>query len=258
MRQKIKTKGDIFKDMKCQDKVRAESGNILFIILVAIALFGALSFAVSNMMRSGNAEAITEQKASILADEILAHARDIRQTVQTLKISNGCEDTEISFENATVSGYEHSPVTRDACKVYHPDGGGLNYIEPVYEWLAPVSPTPVFHGEWYFGPVCASDIGQSGGCDDTMKDVVLFLPYINEQLCLTLNDKMGIDNPAGAPPTEAANGWTTSNIKFDGDFSAGGTQLQQNGNRAGCFEGNSAASTPPSGTYHFYQVMIVR
>lgn len=240
-------------------KDKAESGNVLFIILIAIALFGALSFAVSNMMRSGNAEAISEQRASILADEILAYARDIRQTVQNLRISNGCEDEDISFENSIITGYEHtSPVARDECKIFHPDGGGLSYIAPIEDWLVTLSPVPVFRGEWYFGPVCAEDIGQAGACSEATKDVVMFLPYINKQLCITLNDKLGVDNPSGDPPVEASNGWTASNFKFTGDFSVGGTQLQQAGNRAGCFEGFNASSIPPSDTYHFYQVLLVR
>ncbi len=234
-------------------KSNAESGNVLFIILIAIALFAALSFAVSNIMRSGNAEAISEQRASILADEILAQIRDIRQTVLNLRISNGCEDIDISFENPTVAGYEHTPVADDKCKVFHPSGGGLNYIVPVQDWSMPISPTPVFHREHYFtGSVIAQDIGTAE------RDLVYFLPYISLPICLQLNQKLGIDNPAGSPPVEAANGWTTSNVKFTGEYSSGGTQLQRGGAMAGCFEGNNVSSTPPTGTYHFFQILLPR
>ena len=88
---------------------KPESGNVLFIILIAVALFGALNFVVGNMLRGGNPQAISEQKASILADEILAQARDIDRLFKTYvfrtavammilasKIQYGPQDTSIA------------------------------------------------------------------------------------------------------------------------------------------------------------------
>jgi hypothetical protein len=52
--------------------IRSESGNALFYILIGVVLFAALGMAVSSSMRGGgNAEAIQEDRAKILSDELL-------------------------------------------------------------------------------------------------------------------------------------------------------------------------------------------
>ena len=231
----------------------SEQGSILVVILVAVILFAALSYTVANMMRTGNADKISEEKASLYADEILAYAQQMRRAIHDMKISNGCEDEDISFENTTVAGYDHSPVATDECKVFHPSGGGLSYIAPAEQLLASLGSTPVFYGEHYFtGGVNAEDLGTAA------HDLIYYLPYISRVICIQLNEKAGIDNPGGEPPVEGSHGWTTSNLKFVGNYTAGGVQLERSGTMSGCFEGNSAGSTPPEDTYHFYQILIAR
>jgi len=114
--------------------INPQSGNVLFYILIAVVLFGALGFAVSGMMRGGSGGGIGKEKASLYAAEILTYAKQIDDTVKNMQILNDCADEEISFENSTVSGYEHSPVARDECKAFHPDGGGMTYRAEA-EWF---------------------------------------------------------------------------------------------------------------------------
>lgn len=229
----------------------SEHGSILVVILVAVILFGALSYTIANMMRTGNADKIGEEKASLYADEILNYAQQLRRAIQNMRISNGCEDEDISFENSVVAGYTNG--TNTDCQAFHADGGGLTYIAPSAQLLASLGSTPVFYGEHYFtGGVNAEDIGT------TAHDLIYYLPYISRIICIQLNEKVGIDNPGGEPPVEGSHGWTTSNLKFTGDYAAGGVQLQRNGTMNGCFEGNGAGTTPPEDTYHFYQILIPR
>ena len=84
----------------CQEKGKNETGGAIVWILVAIALFAALNYAVSKGTRSG-ATTISKEQAVVASNEILDYGRAIRQAVQTLQI-NGCGDTEISFENSVV------------------------------------------------------------------------------------------------------------------------------------------------------------
>ena len=75
-------------------------------------------------------------------------------------------------------------------------------------------------------------------------------------VCEDINEKLGITNPSG-PPVNNAFGTTA---QFTGTYDDGspgllgdnGEEVNFAGKPAGCFDG------PPSGTYHFYQVLIAR
>jgi hypothetical protein len=235
-----------------------ESGNVLFFILIAVVLFGALSFVVGNMMRGGSAEQITEDRAKILASGIIDYGNAIRQAMQNIRISNGCSAAELSFETPSLTDYTNVG-TRDGCKIFSPAGGDLSYIAPSTDALASLDPIPDLSGEWYFtGGVCAMGLGQSPTtCTPADKDIVAYLPYLNRTTCLAINDALSIDNPGGNPPREGGGAWASTPFKFNGSF-AGGTQLNRGGAMTGCFEGNNATSTPPSGTYHFFQILYIQ
>ena len=74
----------------------SEKGSVIFIILIAIILFAALGYAVSNMMRGPSN--IGNETAGIYASEILTYAQSVREAVHMMRISNGCDDSQISFE----------------------------------------------------------------------------------------------------------------------------------------------------------------
>ena len=61
------------------------------------------------------------------ASEILQYGSLLENTITRLRIINGCSDTDISFVNDVVTGYDHTPEADDECKVFHPDGGGLTW-----------------------------------------------------------------------------------------------------------------------------------
>ncbi len=92
-----------------------------------IALFAALGFAISRGTQTG-ISGMTKQQTNLAATQILDYAQAIKNAVRELQI-NGCSDTEISFENAIVAGYNNPNSPSDgSCNVFHPNGGGLTYI----------------------------------------------------------------------------------------------------------------------------------
>jgi len=239
-----------------------EAGSALFIILIVIVLFGALSFAVVQMLRSGNPELITEEQKALYGDEILDYGRALRQTVQNIRISNGCEAEDISFENTVLGGYTHSPVASDACKIFNVSGGGMNYRIPPEEWLDTSQSAQTLYQEWYAtGATCAVNVGsgtttcESDGDDN--EELVAIVPYVMKSICIAINERMGITNPGGDPPANSGTAFSLAQ-KYDGSFTDGIGEINHAnlyGKLAGCFEGSG---TPPSGTYHFYQVLIAR
>jgi type II secretory pathway pseudopilin PulG len=235
----------------------SQAGNVLFFILIAIALFSALSFVVANMMRGGSPTVVSEEKASVFAAEILDYGRTLRQAVQNVRI-NGCDDDDISFSNIFVSGYAHSPVVSNTCKVFNAGGGAITYVTPHDKWLASMSSPPTLQGQWYFpANICVTDVGSGGagcGSDSTdNEDLVVILPYIRQEICEKINSRLNLGASALSASDDA---WPSAATKFTGSYSDD-TSIDQSGTMAGCFEGDGA-NTPASGTYHFYQVLLAR
>ena len=224
----------------------SESGNVLFLILVGVMLFAALSYTVAQMLRSGNADAIGDQQASLYADEILDYARTLRQTVQSLKISNGCENEDISFENSVVAGYTNG--TNTSCQVFHADGGALTFQDAV---------SNVTSQDWYFsGGTEVIGIGTLCG-DENCTEIIAVLPNINIKICQQINDKMGIDDSVAGDVTDNVNMVS----QYTGDLSYQNSRIGDAagnlaGKTAGCM--TSAGSPTPAGSYAFYQVLVAR
>lgn len=240
----------------------------MFYVLIAVALLAALAYAIAQSGR-GSVVTLSDDKAKLYATEIIAFGGVMTNAVAQLRL-RGYKDTQISFENPIVSGYVNSNCTSDACKVFHLSGAGVTYTPPKAVWLDPAKSASTGYGVYYFtGRSCVAEVGagsyspacNSNGEDD--EELLMILPYVDKNLCVKINDLVGVDNVIGDPPQEYMNSFNVSVDKFIGSYSGGyaiGAALTEeasnlNGHRAGCFEG---AGTPPAGTYHFYQVLEPR
>lgn len=239
-----------------------ERGNVLFIILIAVVLFAALSWAVSQSIKGGDPKTISQEKQKLYAENILSTARAIRAAVHDLRISNGCSDTDISFENVAVAGYEHSPAAMAKCRLFGSAGGGLNYSAPFSSWLDGNFVAQALYGKIYVaGNICVPKIGQgdTGACSGDGQDneeLVLFIPFLKREVCVQVNALLKVANPGGAPPVETGDAWNAGVPKFTGSY-GDSVSLDQDGLMAGCF-GGSGAAAPPANSYTFFQVLLAR
>jgi hypothetical protein len=95
----------------------SHNGNVLFIILIAVALFAALSYAVSSSFRGGG-DTITDEQARIGAGDILRSMQAIKEGY-TYLMNQGCSIDDIAFD---------SPATTNLnCQIFHPQGAGIAY-----------------------------------------------------------------------------------------------------------------------------------
>jgi len=210
-------------------------GSVLMYILIAVALFAALSYTVSNIMRSGNTEIAGEQKANILADDILTTAEKMKQAVQGLRISNGCEQTGISFENTSLAGYTHSPVATDSCKLFHADGGDLIYTAPTTDFGSGT--------EWVFtGALSIVGLNTDCGSGDTCTELLAVLDGIKLPICKAINKKLGIVTASGNPPVQND---PVTFTKFAGSYTW--AEDLDDDNNDNVLNGKSAACTQASG-----------
>lgn len=105
----------------------SQRGSVLVLILVMIALFGALSFAMTDSFKSGGTT-ISRDKARLAATEIINHLQSVRDGVKALLI-NGCDITHLNFLNSVykrVNGNPAeaaAPITSADCAVYGTSGG---------------------------------------------------------------------------------------------------------------------------------------
>lgn len=103
------------------------SGNVLFLILIAVALFAALSYAVTQATGGGVID-ISAEKSDLDTAKQQSIQANIDGALWRLKLVNGCRDNEISYETPAGDNENPDAPTDNTCHVYHPAGGGVPYI----------------------------------------------------------------------------------------------------------------------------------
>lgn len=153
----------------------SSSGNVLFLILIAVALFAALSYAVTSSTRSGGGDA-SKEKVILAVNQFEQFKSSVNTSYLRLKM-NGCSIESINVLNALTSGmllvpYSSSGVLGNSCDLYSTNGGGV---------VLPYSELPATYGTYFnnpslkFGPIIftAGTIGL-GSAED---DLLLIMPY---------------------------------------------------------------------------------
>lgn len=178
-----------------------QSGNVLFIIFIGIALFAALSFAVSRGMRSGG-ESVSKEKTSLSVNELIQYSNAVSQSIKAIKALNGCTDTQINFANTIISGYSNASAPADgSCNIFEQQGGGLTYQTPDDKILDPAYQADAAYRKWLFtGRFCVNSVGTGVGstCAAENAELLMILPYINNETCNKLVEMMGNPNAPSA------------------------------------------------------------
>ena len=188
--------------------MKAQKGNALFLILIAVALFAALSYAVTNSGRGGSG--IDREQAELQISQILQYGASIKTAIMRMKITSGCSDTQISFHydsdgdgaletDGSDDYYNPNANGLTECYVFHTDGGGLSFELPPADFFS-VTGLPKWGEQYSFvGTDCVPDVGTGAGSicynngtiDDTELNMVLV--GINDEMCQALNARVGYD-----------------------------------------------------------------
>ncbi len=217
-----------------------QSGNALFLILIAVALFAALSYAVTQSGRGGGS--IDREQAQIRAAELVQVIGNVRNAVMKLKLLNGCADEEISsysdlYSTPSTFDNSNSPVAGGdfTCHIHHPDGGNVLYF-----------------GEDKGEPICGADCGNyvmlmSGrhavqGLGTANVDLMYMIDGVNEEFCNAFNRYVGID--AASVPTDSTS--IAGADAWQGTFADGSPRVIGDGDAIfvgqdmGCFDSSSS------------------
>jgi hypothetical protein len=163
---------------------KAEKGNVLFLILIAVALFAALSYAVTQSTRGGG-EGATSETNLVNSAQITQYPSTIRTAVIRM-IINGIDYQDLEF-NAPAD-FGDCSLSNANC-VFHPQGGGATHQK---------APANVMEdgetGDWFFNLEFEVDeIGTSATGAIEGNELIAFLPGIKESLCDRINEELGID-----------------------------------------------------------------
>jgi len=253
-------------------KDNKQNGNALFFILIAVVMLGLLTIILSrggsNVEQTGSFE-----RNTIQASKILRFAKSIEAAVQQMKLRNISEN-EISFQNdISTTDYTNSRCDDasdsnfPSCLVFDVEGAGLTYQKPDANWLDNANSGETYYGDWLFtGDVCIPEIGEgrNGICaaDTGNLELLAVLPYIDLTLCQQINKTVKARISTGNPPSDESSAWTSGSSEFKGVYGVAARVLADPApsvdianSYTGCFEGDQ---DPPSGTYHFYHVILAR
>lgn len=235
-------------------RIISQNGNMLFIVLVGIALLGFLTLILSRSSEHTEDTGSTEQ-SSITASEILRQAGGMQGAFGRLQAS-GCSEYQISFDGTSIAGYANAKAPADeSCHMFAMGGGGMKDLTAKTGWLDETLTAQPGYAEWNVSnDVCVEGVGlDDASCasdGDNNEETILWLGYLTQTMCLQVNRIAGVSNPSGAPPVSSYTwlpaGRYTGVVAEAGRLSTTGAVLT--GKKAGCFEDGG-------GNYVFYQVL---
>jgi len=224
----------------------SQRGSALFMILIAVALFAALSYAVSQQRESG--VALSTEKIRLYAGDVLDMGNKMADTVGQMRLRK-IQNTQLSFENTIVTGYTNTTCLTDMCKVFAYNGGGRDWETPVAD---------INKGaDWsYTGDIAVQNIGT------TNPDLVALLPMVTLTICNRINSLIGITGASGPPPEFTG---VIAN-KFTGVYAAAPFDMADpviQGQKSACVSlkassGTALSALVGSAGYVYYHVLDAR
>lgn len=161
-----------------------EAGNALIYVLIAIALFAALSFVLARQTDTSESAGVSGDKANLYATQLISYATQTKQVMDQLVFS-GTDINNLDFMLPSDPAFNTGTTGDHVNMVYHPDGGGLIPATLPPEVIKQTDADPV--AGWYLGRFNNIDWTKTGG-----QDVILVAYQIDQSVCQKINDKLGV------------------------------------------------------------------
>ncbi|MCK5285037.1 MAG: hypothetical protein KAJ86_05565 [Alphaproteobacteria bacterium] len=238
----------------------SERGNVLFLILIAVALFAALSYAVTQSTRTGGGSGDNET-ALISSAQLTQYPASLRTAIVRM-IIGGVNIGDLEFN--TPANFSNCTTGNKYC-VFHPSGGGATYATAPADMMASTGGNTA--GTWYFnGENQIHLLGTSSGDETPVLanvDLIAFLPGISLTLCSRINEELGLPI---SPPVDGGIDYATQMINTDGSTptglcsacglgeTIGSDTASLDGQPFGCFIEDGGAND----VYVYYHVLVER
>lgn len=188
----------------------SQSGNILFYILMAIVLIGALTIALRDT--GGMDSNINKENAKIMATEIARYSDEVANGAKIL-LNNGVSENDIRFAiPGSVTTYGDI-TSNPQNQIFSKQGGQTSYKAPPKNAATATS--------YSFSALRALP-----GVGSDKAELVMTLKGLTEESCLAVNNMFGItnipSNVCGSDPTVFTGTYATSPSVFDTSTVPGG------------------------------------
>jgi hypothetical protein len=184
-----------------------QKGNALFLVLIGVALFAALAYAVTQSGRSG-AGSISKEQATIYAAQITQMATAVQQGVMRMtlagtaasSITAGTPATGAYPGGGTLNGGTNFCTTGATC-IFAPDGGGVLLPTPPQAAYIPGGYTGFgsnfagagsYNGVIIDGLRTGGAIGAVTGVGTAAPDDMLQFYGLKQEVCQAINTGLGI------------------------------------------------------------------
>lgn len=174
----------------------SQKGNVLFLILIAVALFAALAYAVTASSR-GEKTSTTTEIGDVTAGRILNFATALQAGVLRLSTIKGVPPAELKYNNDVSTSIDGSTYFMGAMGtpsdpslyVFHPQGGGVvaqkfeDAVTPCIGCGTAQLKGGHFNIVWINLPGSGTELG----------DVVMLITDLRDDACQAINRKLGFD-----------------------------------------------------------------
>lgn len=217
------------KKTKLKFSRKGEAGNVLFLILIAVALFAALSYAVTQSTRSGAGDTASETNL-ISSAQLTQYSAGIRTSVVRMLIG-GVALEDLAFNDPSDFAAGGAIGTNEAYRrraVFHPQGGNATFQLAPKAMVSDRHDSNLPYGTWYYNAnVQIQNIGMTDASTPDGNDLVAWLPHISRGVCRRMNDELGISSPSteDVPVSSISSDEWAETLGIDmGDFPTGSGQ----------------------------------
>lgn len=222
---------------------QTEAGNVLFLILIAVALFAALSFAVTQTVNSKSSDASDDQRL-IDTSIIMQSALNVKTSVLRM-IFKGLTAVELEFNPPSDFGSLTMPQTG----VFHPAGGSATYSITNSELMKGNAPA-----EWRYNlNFEVENMGLSASGSSDGNELIAFLFPVKKTVCEKINQKLGI---SGMQSYSNAAYITAADENMDNAYILPASEQVLDGQLSNQFSGCFYYTTDD--VYVYYQVLLER
>ena len=213
----------------------ADHGSAIVLVLITVALFGALGYTLMKGAKTGQGDFASHQ-TRLSTQDLVDFAGQMQRAVSKL-MAHGCSEGQINFVSGLYPSANASAPIDQSCDVFSSQGAGA-----IAQTFTPPATSVVF-----------SAIDNLSGTATAAPDLALYMTGLPTATCLEINRLLGIDNPATIPnDTTSTSGLTAYVGIFPGSAAApyNDDDVRTQNKKSACVHAG--------GTNIFYTVLIDR